>query len=574
MTSIFDTRIGKLMIKTMTSRFPSSPDINSRLYNEAPTDLPFFDEPTLCAWLGLTPLQLTTLMEIPDNTFYHRFYIDKLTNRVVPYSKTANLRTIEAPIPEFKAWLAKLVPFFEKFPVHPCNYAFIKGKRIKDAVESVKDGDVLIHTDLKDFFTNHTSLYIEKQLETAMSKAFPDAFDFRLCQILTKLLTVHGHLPQGSPCSPIVTAVLNYDMDTHIQELADKYGLVYMRYADDICFSGTLANDQIREFLDELTLWVHPFRLNSKKVAIMRDKSYPVFSGIKLSINNESYVPSELIGKLVKIVTTKFSFLDFESIYVIASRGQIHFRLGQLKEMPVDNVKTLTSELTEYLNRKYVAARLTFNVKPTYFYIKSIKQLLGMHIAGNKICYSRKAYNQLRLEAMLLGRQEALQFLMRLIKRAQAKDAARYMIDTELITDRATRYINRYIRIEEPFKLITPSRFTEIDIKSAQTIVENLSTMMSSTRITASLTTDKNYSTNTKSSKRKSLKGKEFRNVLSAPISKRAFLGRVNWVNTVDPEKSEKLKAIVTKYRLKTLKMAIRSLDLWTYQRFTRFSAN
>lgn len=46
-----------------------------------------------------------------------------------------------------------------------------------------------------------------------------------------------GHLPQGAPTSPMLSNLISFVMDQKLQALADKCGLVYTRYSDDIIFS-------------------------------------------------------------------------------------------------------------------------------------------------------------------------------------------------------------------------------------------------------------------------------------------------------------------------------------------------
>ena len=556
----------KTTLKNLVKGFVAAETAAPKLFTKSLDDWPFFDIATLCAYLGITPLELQALCNCQPTLLYHRFYIDKATNRIVPFNKTANLRMIEAPRPELKEYLMKLIPFFEKFPIHKCNYAFIRGKKIKDAVESVKEGEVLIHTDLKDFFTEHTPLYIKSKLEMLMLQNVPEMYDPEFCKLLTRLITVYTHLPQGSPCSPIITAIINYDMDSTIQSLADEYNLTYMRYADDICFSGTIANDDIRVFLDKLVDAVHPFRLNRKKVAIMRDAAYPVFSGLKLYIENDrQYIPSSLLGKLIKLVRHEFEPMEFTSVHTVATQGKIHFKLGKIVETPVGSLKEKCDSFSYHLNSKYSASGFKFKLKPTYFYIKSLKQVLGMHITDGKICYPRKMYNQLRLEAMLVGRQLAFQFTQKYI----AKNTIDPITSKQHVYLDLQNFVDNISDKDDPmYSRFFTVRYTNVPVGNARNALYTISSRSYKLVSYAEI-----LGINPTYLRGKKRTSKGYRNMLDKPVSLKVFYGKVNWVNTVDPEKATKLKEIVKKYKLKTLVALVKAFQESASREYVKFSA-
>jgi RNA-directed DNA polymerase len=64
---------------------------------------------------------------------------------------------------------------------------------------------------------------------------------FRLHQTVATLIAqiaCHGHhLPQGSPCSPIISEFVAHVLDVRLVQLAKAHKCRYTRYADDITFS-------------------------------------------------------------------------------------------------------------------------------------------------------------------------------------------------------------------------------------------------------------------------------------------------------------------------------------------------
>jgi retron-type reverse transcriptase len=59
-----------------------------------------------------------------------------------------------------------------------------------------------------------------------------------VANLLTSLVTLDGSLPQGAPTSPDLANVAAYRLDVRLSAFAERHGLVYTRYADDLTFSG------------------------------------------------------------------------------------------------------------------------------------------------------------------------------------------------------------------------------------------------------------------------------------------------------------------------------------------------
>lgn len=50
-------------------------------------------------------------------------------------------------------------------------------------------------------------------------------------------ISIHA-LPQGSPCSPILSNMVCVDLDRRLSGLAKQFRVDYTRYADDMTFSS------------------------------------------------------------------------------------------------------------------------------------------------------------------------------------------------------------------------------------------------------------------------------------------------------------------------------------------------
>jgi RNA-directed DNA polymerase len=58
-----------------------------------------------------------------------------------------------------------------------------------------------------------------------------------IATVIAQIACYNNALPQGSPCSPVITNLITHSLDIRLASLAKKYSCTYSRYADDITFS-------------------------------------------------------------------------------------------------------------------------------------------------------------------------------------------------------------------------------------------------------------------------------------------------------------------------------------------------
>src|SRR5712692_5919420 len=59
----------------------------------------------------------------------------------------------------------------------------------------------------------------------------------KVATVLAQIACPANGLPQGSPCSPVLSNLVGHVLDIHLCKLALKHGCTYSRYADDLTFS-------------------------------------------------------------------------------------------------------------------------------------------------------------------------------------------------------------------------------------------------------------------------------------------------------------------------------------------------
>jgi hypothetical protein len=185
--------------------------------------------------------------------YYRSFQIPK---------RTGGWREIMAPTPDLdliQRWIAEniLKPGFQS--VDDCVTAYTSGRSILTHVAPHIDSLQLIKLDIKDFFPSITTQTIFKLFESL-------GYTKAVARTLAAVTTVHGHLPQGSPSSPLLSNLVMSDFDLIVNRLCAERSLIYTRYADDLVVSGnSLGNirDDISSAAEDFG-----FTLNQKKTTV------------------------------------------------------------------------------------------------------------------------------------------------------------------------------------------------------------------------------------------------------------------------------------------------------------------
>lgn len=173
------------------------------------------------------------------------YVIYKMPDKYVTFSvpkKTGGVRTISAPRPELKLLQRRLSDCLqscleeinsEKKITSPISHGFRRGFSILTNATVHRGRRFVFNVDIKDFFgsINFGRVY----------GFFLKNKDFALTEDVAKILAAiachEGKLPQGSPCSPVISNLIGQILDIRLARLARKHGCSYSRYADDLTFS-------------------------------------------------------------------------------------------------------------------------------------------------------------------------------------------------------------------------------------------------------------------------------------------------------------------------------------------------
>ena len=253
--------------------------------------------PTLDGWAD----PQNWLTRVPDGPqqHYHRYW--------------RATRLIEAP----KAQLAKmqrrvLRSILDSVPAHPAAHGFIRGRSIVSHARQHCGRAVVLRCDIRQFFNTITRPRVQGIFRYI---GYPEPVATLLASLCTtktpswclprdgwtRLLLTERHLPQGAPTSPSLANLVAHRLDRRLAGLADRFGLTFSRYADDLTFSGEhhLRAPRIVEHIRAI-VEDEGFILNEAKTRLRGQNVQQRITG--LSVNERPNVPRRDFDRLKAIL--------------------------------------------------------------------------------------------------------------------------------------------------------------------------------------------------------------------------------------------------------------------------------
>ena len=172
--------------------------------------------------------------------------------------KNGGTRRIEAPHENLKKIQKRISDLLQRISPPEYLMAPVKGRSYVDNAAIHVGARAFSLLDIEDFFPSCT----DKRIYWFFTKRMLCSSD--VAALITKLVTFNGHLPQGSPCSPILAYYAYEDMWEEINNIVTASNCKLSIYADDITISGdTVYEKDI--WAVKLCLKRFGFKFNEKK---------------------------------------------------------------------------------------------------------------------------------------------------------------------------------------------------------------------------------------------------------------------------------------------------------------------
>ncbi|MFE3839332.1 retron Ec67 family RNA-directed DNA polymerase/endonuclease [Pseudogemmobacter sonorensis] len=203
----------------------------------------------LAKLLGFTPKGVSyVLYKLDPAKKYRSFEIPK---------KSGGVRTINAPEPQLALLQTRLAELLyacvherkqENARFWFASHGFHQGRTIVSNAEVHRRRRFVFNLDLEDFFgTINFGRVRGFFIRDAMFPLEP-----KVATIIAQIACHDNALPQGSPCSPVISNLIGNILDSRLLALARNTRCTYTRYADDLTFS---TNEKL--FPTEIAVNVH-----------------------------------------------------------------------------------------------------------------------------------------------------------------------------------------------------------------------------------------------------------------------------------------------------------------------------
>ncbi len=170
------------------------------------------------------------LYKIPEDKKYTEFSIPK---------KNGNERAIKAPTDQLKLLQKRLADLlYECYDEINSNnksisHGFRKNHSIFTNAINHKNKRHVFNVDLYNFFPSinfgRVYGYFIKNNHFNLNQ--------KIATVIAQIACHNNELPQGSPCSPIISNFIGHILDIRLVNLSKKTKCTYSRYADDLTFS-------------------------------------------------------------------------------------------------------------------------------------------------------------------------------------------------------------------------------------------------------------------------------------------------------------------------------------------------
>jgi len=336
--------------------------------------------------LGYKPKSLTFILyKIPENKKYFEFSIPK---------KNGTQRIIKAPTDKLKKLQRHLANLLNdcyeeinrtQYKGKKISHGFVRNCSIITNAANHKNKRYVFNIDLQEFFP---SINFGRVLGF-FNKNNHFQLNPRISTIIAQISCHKNELPQGSPCSPIISNLIGHILDIRLVNLAKLTKCTYSRYADDLTYSTSKKDfPQQIAVMKNSNEWTvgkslmkeikrANFFINPEKISMQYKISRQITTGLvvnkKINVKREYYkIARSMCHELFR--NDKFYFNKKISIQngIEEDKGKILKEYGSLYQLEsilgfIKHVNT-PKDTRDLIERQYKPKGITKLIREFLFY--------------------------------------------------------------------------------------------------------------------------------------------------------------------------------------------------------------
>jgi retron-type reverse transcriptase len=247
-----------------------------------------------------TKRKLASLLRVTSSELKVFRKADTLYRETEIPKKNGGVRRIENPRRNLKIVQARVARYLGR--ISPPDYLFcpVKGRSYVDNAAQHLGHRVVRTLDVKKYFPNTTRDRVYRFFSQVM-KCSPDVAEF-----LADIATYKGHLPTGSPLSPIMAFYAHSALWDQVDKIAKRNDATNSLYIDDLTISGARVSKR--------TMWdikkvIFSSGLRYHKEKVFRDRTAEVtgviLRGDRLSVPNRQMLKKHRAERAILVAKTQ-----------------------------------------------------------------------------------------------------------------------------------------------------------------------------------------------------------------------------------------------------------------------------
>lgn len=223
----------------------------------------------LATLLQVSVRDLQFLASLSDN--YRAWTLPQKRQEILAGMPAKKPRSIQQPKPLLDAVHRRISALLSRIHKPGFVYSATKGLDYVDNAKQHMNAHRGVKVDIKDFYPSVRARLVRTFFEEVMRCA-PD-----VARLLTKICCAGDVLPTGSSVSPLLSYFACSRMFARISAMAEKKGLVFTLYVDDMMFSGEEAT---RQFASEVVRELAAYGFVGHKISYFPPGSVKVVTGV------------------------------------------------------------------------------------------------------------------------------------------------------------------------------------------------------------------------------------------------------------------------------------------------------